>query len=55
MHLVYAWLVARTPPDKIEELDAMLDDLLPWEDSTSEAAAELEGASFMAMAGLPQG
>lgn len=52
--LVYAWVLERTPHDKIDQLESDLDDLLPWEDSTSEAAAEIEGASFMAMAALPQ-
>lgn len=53
--MVYAWLVKHTDASKIAELDAELIDLLPWEDSNSEAAAELEGASFMEMAALNQG
>jgi len=47
--LVYAWCVERVPPDKLDEWHADLVDLLPWQDSSSAAAEELESASFFAM------
>ena len=47
--LVYAWCVERVPEDKFDEWWADLNDVLPWESADSEAAAELESASFMAM------
>lgn len=47
--LVYAWCMERTDPEKREEFLQDLNDLLPWEESDSEAAAEIESASFMAM------
>lgn len=49
LNLVYVWYLQNIPSDKIDEVLTELDDLLPWEDSTSEAAAEIESASFMAM------
>ncbi len=49
-NLVYTWVIARIDPEKRDEMDAELNDLLPWQDISSEAAAELESASFMAMA-----
>lgn len=47
-NLVYAWAIERVPPDKIDEWLTELNDLLPWQTSASEAAVELESASFMA-------
>lgn len=47
-NLVYAWALERVPHDKIDEWHQDLDDLLPWEDADSEAAVEIESASFMA-------
>jgi hypothetical protein len=46
--LVYAWAIERVPPDKVDDWEAELVDLLPWQDSSSAAAEELESASFMA-------
>ena len=48
-NLVYAWAIERVEPEKLEEWQADLIDLLPWQDSSSEAAANLESESFMAM------
>lgn len=48
-NLVYAWAIERVPRDKLDEFEAELHDLLPWQDVDSEAAVELESASFMAM------
>lgn len=47
--LIYAWLVQRIAYDKLAEWEAELDDLLPWQTSDSEAAAELESESFFSM------
>jgi len=49
LNYVYTWAIERVPHDKIEEWLQELEDLLPWEDVDGEAAAEIEGASFMAM------
>lgn len=48
LNIVFVWYMKNIPSDKIEEARATLDDLLPWEDSTSAAAEEIESASFMA-------
>lgn len=47
--VVYSWCVERVPQDKLEEWLVELNDLLPWQDVDSEAAAELESASFFGM------
>lgn len=47
--LVYAWAIQRIEHDKIEEWEQWLEELLPWQDSTSEAAANAESDSFYAM------
>lgn len=49
MSMVYSWAIQLVEPDKLSEWIADLDDLLPWQDSTSEAAADIESASFFAM------
>lgn len=49
LSLVYSWCIERVEPDKLDEWLQDLNDLLPWQDSTSDAAADLESASFMAM------
>lgn len=48
-NLVYAWCIERVAPDKLDDWMAELEDLLPWQDSTSEAAVNAESESFMAM------
>lgn len=47
--LVYTWCVERVDSDKLDDWLSELNDLLPWQDSSSEAAAEAESESFMAM------
>lgn len=47
--MVYSWAIERVAPDKLDEWLSELADLLPWQDSTSEAAANLESESFLAM------
>jgi hypothetical protein len=47
--MVYAWAIERVPHDDLDEWLFDLRDLLPWQDSTSEAAADLESQSFLAM------
>lgn len=54
LNLVYSWVVERIPHDKYDEWHQELVDLLPWQSADSEAAVELESASFMAMAGLSE-
>lgn len=51
LNMVYAWAIERVDPDKLDEWLAELADLLPWQDADSEAAAELESASFFEMQG----
>jgi hypothetical protein len=46
---VYAWCVERISADALEEWLTDLNDLLPWQDSTSAAAENLESESFMSM------
>lgn len=53
--LVYTWALERVPHDKVDEWLADLDDLLPWEDVNSDAAAEIESASFMAAMAAQKG
>lgn len=48
-NMVYAWAVERVPHDKLDDWLTDLHDLLPWQDSQSEAAANLESESFMNM------
>lgn len=47
--LIWAWCIVRVEHDKIEEWEQEMNDLLPWQDSTSEAAVNAESDSFMAM------
>lgn len=53
--LVHAWALERVPHDKMDEWITEMEDLLPWEDVASEAAAEIESASFMAAMALQKG
>jgi hypothetical protein len=49
-NLVYAWCVERVDPERLEEWQLELADLLPWqEDAESAAAAAAESDSFLAM------
>jgi hypothetical protein len=48
-NLVYAWAVERVPHDNYEEWHNELVDLLPWQDTSSETAINLESESFLAM------
>ena len=48
-NLVYAWAIERVEHDKLDEWLSDLNDLLPWQDADSEAAAQLESESFLAM------
>lgn len=47
--MVYVWALERIEHDKIDTWIRELNDLLPWQNVQSEAAAEIESASFMAM------
>lgn len=47
--LIYSWAIERVPPDGLEDWEFDLVDLLPWQDSQSEAATEIESQSFFAM------
>lgn len=49
LNYVYTWALERVPPDKVDDWNAELVDLLPWQDSQSLAAEEIESASFYAM------
>lgn len=52
--LTYAWAVELIDPEKLEDWEMELVDLLPWQDSSSEAATQIESDSFMrAMANQP--
>lgn len=51
LNLVFAWCIPKVDPEKVEEWTVALDNPFPWEspdDYVSEAAAEAEGAMFMA-------
>ena len=50
LNMVYSWVIERVPHDKLEDWLRDLEDLLPWQDTSSEAAADIESESFMAMA-----
>ena len=52
LNLVYTWCLERLEHDKIEEWEQDLHELLPWQDATSEAAAQMESDSFRAMANM---
>lgn len=47
--LTYAWAIERVDPEKLEDWEMELVDLLPWQDSHSEAAIQIESDSFFAM------
>jgi hypothetical protein len=47
--MVFVWALERVEHDKIESWLEELKDLLPWQTTQSEAAAEIESASFMAL------
>lgn len=47
--LTYAWAIERVDPEKIEDWEFDLVDLLPWQDAQSEAATQIESDSFFAM------
>lgn len=47
--MVYVWALERVEHDKIESWIQELNELLPWQNAQSEAAAEIESASFLAM------
>lgn len=49
LNLVYSWCIERIEHDKLDDWLNELHDLLPWQDSTSEAAVNLESESFLAM------
>lgn len=46
--LVYAWAIERVDPEKLDDWEFELVDLLPWQDSSSEAAVQMESDSFFA-------
>lgn len=48
-NMVYSWVLERLPHDQIEDWKQELVDLLPWQDTASEAAVDLESESFMNM------
>jgi len=50
LNMVYSWVIERVPHDKLEDFMRDLEDLLPWQDTSSEAAIDIESESFMAMA-----
>jgi hypothetical protein len=47
--LVYSWAIERVEHDKLDDWLSELNDLLPWQDTNSEAAAMLESESFFNM------
>lgn len=48
-NLIYAWCIERVQHDKIDEWLQELEELLPWQDASSEAAIDAESASFFDM------
>lgn len=51
LNMVYAWCIERVDPEGLDDWITELGDLLPWQDTNSEAAVDLESASFMNMMG----
>lgn len=49
--MVYAWAIERVDPEALDEWLEELTELLPWQSSQSEAAAQMESESFMTMMG----
>lgn len=49
LNFIYAWCLPRVDPEELDQWITDLDDLLPWQDSTTEAAANIESQSFMNM------
>lgn len=49
LNLVYTWCIERVPQDRLESWLEELHDLLPWQDSDSAAAEQVESESFMNM------
>jgi hypothetical protein len=49
LNMVYSWAIERVPSDKLDDWLQDLRDLLPWQDASSDAAADLESESFMSM------
>lgn len=50
LNFVYAWCVERfTKQEDLDEWKTELVDMLPWQDSMSLAAEEMESDSFMSM------
>lgn len=45
---IYSWAIERVEHDKLDEWEQDMIDLLPWQDSTSAAAEDIESASFYA-------
>ena len=48
LNMVYAWCIERVESDKLADWINDLNDLLPWQDTQSEAAVNLESESFLA-------
>lgn len=50
LNMVYSWAITHiVESDKFHEWHDEMNDLLPWQDVTSEAAVNLESDSFFAM------
>ena len=50
LNMVYAWAIERVKHDELDDWLNELYDLLPWQDTDSETAVNLESDSFLAMA-----
>ena len=49
LNMVYSWCIERVKADELDDWLTELEDLLPWQDATSEAAVNAESESFMSM------
>lgn len=48
LNMVYSWCIERVKSDELDAWIEGLHELLPWQDTNSEAAINLESQSFMA-------
>lgn len=55
VNLVFAWWLEHIDPAKYEERMQDLQEPLPWQDSTSLAAEEIESDSFLALMAAQEG
>lgn len=48
IRLVYAWFLQRIDPEKRDEFDMELAEMMPWQSTDTDAAIDIESESFAA-------